>query len=948
MGFFVQLSKSIAEVSRLQEAKENLAKLQPEQNKPNQATEEPTLQKMAFPVDGSNSIKHAEVADKRPNNMHSTDFPPQFLLQADCNQNNQKAELLATALANTPFTWGQDSAGNWILYEASTGMLWFAQKDKFLTLEEGKKAAAKARFGDLSGWRLPSKDEITRFVKTINNPMRNGQPYNMYDLDTWLCLEGEINTYIIHSFRVSSFGSGALLLCHEGAKTSPKNLIKLAIENGWTLPEKGQQGGPDRLAALRQSTDMKSMLANLDYAICRQPKLDAAQFIDPNKGLWEAWGQPESQLAEWGLRGRDPVRDIRESFVAIDFGTSSTVVAWDNNGRAELMRIGVKDFWATSQPGDYENPTVLEFIDFPAMLSAWQATAYRPGVLWGDHTRCSHEALHNWRNNEGNPKVVGSVLGKIKQWALRQAQDYRLRVSDQKNDGFEHEFAPLAPRNPVKGQPLTVGSGDTFDPIELYAWYLGMNINWRQRGLFLKYYMTFPVDYPQAVKDNILAAFRRGLQRSLPETLVRQPVFSEFSVEERASEPAAYAAIALPTLGIEPGADGGEAYAVFDFGGGTADFDFGFYRQPTPEEEDEGWEAVFERCGSAGDKFLGGENLLENLAYLTFRQNLDLCRNKKITFTRPLDAEDFAGSEMYLQKTQAATTNTLMLMARLRPLWETGTLPDNDSGITKIDLLAQDGTKVNCELAVPTEALRQYLEQRIEKGVQSFFAALRAAFGDDLPNQVHVLLAGNASRSQIVSKLFGLLPADDDGQSGTPTVERTQAFIKDLFGQRYPEITAYPPLAPDASQIYRPTGKTGVALGLLKLCPGSAIKTVDHARHSAGDEAPFAYHVGRSRLGKFQVGLRQGIAYQEWHELGVPRERVFNLFYTQSPLAHTGALEEGHIDLSKRPLHLAGNTAGQKVFGRAVKPNQIEICTAASRELAQQGQCDNLRLVDLN
>lgn len=938
------LAKILEEVKKSKEAGENLAKLTPEQSKPNEATEEPTLQKMAFPVDGSNSIKHAEVADKRPNTMHSTDFPPQFLLQADYNR---KTELLATALANTPFTWGQDSADNWLLYETSTGMLWFAQKDKSLTLEEGKKEAAKARFGGLSGWRLPSKDGITRFVQTDDNPMRDGQPYIMYGISTWLYLEGAINIYIVNSFRVSPSWSGALLLCHEGAKASPKDLIKLALENGWKLREKGQQSGPDRLAALR-TPNMKSVLADLDYAICRQPKLDAAQFIDPNKGLWEVWGQPESQLAEWGLRGRDPVRDIRESFVAIDFGTSSTVVAWDNNGRAELMRIGVKDFWATSQTGDYENPTVLEFIDFPAMLSAWQATAYRPGVLWGDHTRCSHEALHNWRNNEGNPKVVGSVLGKIKQWALRQKQDYRLRVSDQKNDGFEHEFAPLAPRNPVKGQPLTVGSGDTFDPIELYAWYLGMNINWRQRGLFLKYYMTFPVDYPQAVKDNILAAFRRGLQRSLPETLVRQPVFSEFSVEERASEPAAYAAIALPTLGIEPGADGGEAYAVFDFGGGTADFDFGFYRQPTPEEEDEGWEAVFERCGSAGDKFLGGENLLENLAYLTFRQNLDLCRNKKITFTRPLDAEDFAGSEMYLQKTQAATTNTLMLMARLRPLWETGTLPDNDSGITKIDLLAQDGTKVNCELAVPTEALRQYLEQRIEKGVQSFFAALRAAFGDDLPNQVHVLLAGNASRSQIVSKLFGLLPADDDGQSGTPAVERTQAFIKDLFGQRYPEITAYPPLAPDASQIYRPTGKTGVALGLLKLCPGSAIKTVDHARHSAGDEAPFAYHVGRSRLGKFQVGLRQGIAYQEWHELGVPRERVFNLFYTQSPLAHTGALEEGHIDLSKRPLHLAGNTAGQKVFGRAVKPNQIEICTAASRELAQQGQCDNLRLIELN
>jgi len=694
-----------------------------------------------------------------------------------------------------------------------------------------------------------------------------------------------------------------------------------------------------------QYPNTREIFSDIDYIICRQPQLEEAQFTDPNKGLWEAWGLTESEQKKFNIRARDPARDLREGFVAIDFGTSSTVVAWDHNGRAELMRVGVKDFWAKERPGDYENPTVLEFIDLAAMLSQWQSSAYRPSVRW-DQVRCSHEALHNWRNNESNPQVVGSILGKIKQWALRQANDYRLRITDQKN-GLEHEFAPLQPRNPVKGQPLTVGNDDAFDPIELYAWFLGMNINWRQRGLFLKYYMSFPVDYPQAVKDNILAAFRRGLQRSLPETLVRQPVFSEFLVEERASEPAAYAAIALPTLGIAPGADSGEGYAVFDFGGGTADFDFGFYRQPTPEEEDEGWEAVFERCGSAGDKFLGGENLLEHLAYLTLRHNLDLCRNNRIAFTRPLDAEDFPGSEMFLEKTRAAATNTLMLMSRLRPLWETGEMPDAGSGVTKIDLLNREGAKVSCELAIPSAALLKYLEQRIEKGVQSFFVALRAAFGADLPEHVHILLAGNASRSRQVSALFGLLPANAGNDANSPFT-RTQAYQRKLFGNRMPIFTTHLPLAADESNVYSPTGKTGVALGLLKLCPGSALKIIDHTRQSSGDEAPFAYHVGRSRLGKFQPGLRQGIPYGEWHELGVPRERVFNLFYTQSPLAHTGMLEEGHTDLNKRPLHLAGNTQGQKVFGRAVKPSQIEICTAASKELAQQQQFENFRLIELS
>ncbi len=256
-----QLAKSLEEAKKSKEAGENLAKLTPEQSKPSQATEEPTLQKMAFPVDGSNSIKHAEVADKRPNTMHSTDFPPQFLLQADYNR---KTELLATALANTPFTWGQDSADNWLLYETSTGMLWFAQKDKSLTLEEGKKEAAKARFGGLSGWRLPSKDGITRFVQTDDNPMRDGQPYIMYGISTWLYLEGAINIYIVNSFRVSPSWSGALLLCHEGAKASPKDLIKLALENGWKLREKGQQSGPDRLARIFHRRSPRRLFCHFD------------------------------------------------------------------------------------------------------------------------------------------------------------------------------------------------------------------------------------------------------------------------------------------------------------------------------------------------------------------------------------------------------------------------------------------------------------------------------------------------------------------------------------------------------------------------------------------------------------------------------------------------------------------------------------------------------------
>lgn len=65
------------------------------------------------------------------------------------------------------------------------------------------------------------------------------------------------------------------------------------------------------------------------------------------------------------------------------------------------------------------------------MLKPWRSEAYRPSVAWDD-VRCSHEALHNFRNNDTKPEVVASVLTKIKQWALREGDGTRVRLTDRK------------------------------------------------------------------------------------------------------------------------------------------------------------------------------------------------------------------------------------------------------------------------------------------------------------------------------------------------------------------------------------------------------------------------------------------------------------------------------------------------------------------------------------
>ena len=834
-------------------------------------------------------------------------------------------------------------------------------------------------------WRLPTFDELYAYTHAPNNPQRSGARASRLDdkffiftdaavvyVDdglggSWDCEKygvlsgGHIIAVVDLDFcrvehlqwLIDQHGSlypAELTTAADILQPFVKKLIDLsAVELGRQALDVDLDGlfnrlltRGERLKTVTVASPLEAFLTDLDYAPVREPKLESAEWSDPNKGVWELWGANESQLAEHGLRARNPVLDIQESQVAIDFGTSATVVAYDDHGVKKLLRIGVRDYYQKVEQAHFENPTILEFIDLSEMLAAWQDSAYRPAMNWDD-VRCSHEALHNFRNNETNPKVVGSILPKLKQWALREAADYRVQVTDQKN-AMEHILAPLTLRTPVKGQALSVSNSDPFDPVELYAWFLGMIINGRKLGIHLRYYMTFPVDYPREVKDKILASFKRGLQRSLPTSLVPQPEFEQFSVSERASEPTAYAACAMPTLGVEPTLEG-IAYAVFDFGGGTADFDFGYYRLPNPEEEDEGYEVVFEHFSPAGDKFLGGENLLENMAYLVFRKNIEVCGTKRIVFTRPLDAKDFPGSEPFLARTQAAATNTLMMMAKLRPIWETGQYV-NSSGVEKLMLLNCEGKMEQCEFTIPHEELMAYLQERIGQGVENFLVALRKAFVGNVPKEIHVLLAGNASRSRLVKGYFGLL-SEEDGAEDLSLF--THNLLAQLFGDQNPILIPHPPLEADANDPHRPTAKTGVALGLLELCPGSAIKVVDHVTHgSSSGEAPFAYYVGGFKLrGKFQPGLNQGALYQQWFELGPQRENRFEMGFTASPRAHTGLIEKGEPGLKIKWLDWVGQIAGHKVYARATGPDAIDLCTAVSMEEVQAVRFENLISIKL-
>ena len=861
---------------------------------------------------------------------------------------NSEIQHIVHLLGQSPFFWLDQKK---FLVDTQAKLIWNADPAQANTDYFTDNPPAMPSFLGLSNWSLPTIKQIRTFSRHSANPLYQSDS-RLWGQRDWHALENHRPVVIdLNIGRKSMWHTyGHIITLNQTFQNqSLERFLFWAMENKFSIstlsePQKDLSAKLYNLVKLYHNDSLQAFYENIDYNRCRLPKLDHHRFTDIHQGLWEFVGLPENLLLEQGVRARNPALDIRAGNIGIDFGTSSTVVAYeDENGRARLLRVGVDNFYAEAQPEHYENPTILEFIDFDAFLQAWQQNAYQPLVSWND-VHCSHEALYRLRNNDGDPKVVSAILGKIKQWALREAEDIRVRFSDF-NHGKEHELAPLTLRNPVKGAKLTVNPQDPFDPIELYAWFLGLNINWRARGIFLKYYMTFPVAYPKEVKEKILSSFRRGLLRSLPEALSNNSeAMEQFEVIERASEPAAYVAAAMPAHKIEP-TEEGVAYAVFDFGGGTTDFDFGYYRWATEQEEEAGIETVFEHFEAAGDKFLGGENLLENLAYRVFRDNLNICREKQISFTRPLDAEDFTGSEMLLEKTQAAYTNTLMLMSKLRSFWEQGSR--ENTGAIKMEFINRNGNKVNCDFTCPYDELQDYLERRISLGIENFLIAMKKAFGNQLPKQVHILLAGNSSRSRLVTDSFGLIPEPKENEASDDIAQTrydiTKATIEMVFGDHCPEIIAHAPLAANKDNEAIPTAKTGVALGILRLCPGSSVKVINHATHTSNGEAPFSHYVGRIHRKKFQVGIHRNASYQEWHKIGVVVEGVFNLFHTQSNLAHGGNMEEGHTELYKKRIDFAGNSNGHAVFARAIKPNVIELCTAPNQEAVTAGQANNIK-----
>ncbi|GAA8180487.1 hypothetical protein NP0158_05630 [Helicobacter pylori] len=303
-------------------------------------------------------------------------------------------------------------------------------------------------------------------------------------------------------------------------------------------------------------------MLNVDNIAVGLKSYSQSQLLDLNGGHWdlEVPGlfkesvtfrfdnlPKDSNGKEENFYARSSLKDLnKQGVVAIDFGTKSTTAAYmDNNGKYRLLSIGVDEDAESLEK--YENSTIVEFRNKEKFLKAYNALDQRPFTEKND-MEVAHEAQKNLSGAQNNH--LYRFFSKLKQWA---GADEKLNFRDFKEDFSLESFTHCT----------------DFNPIEIYAYYIGRCINNMQNGVFLKYYLSYPIKYEKHQAEKIKESFEKGLKKYLPRHVFDDEKTAKmFKVELKASEPCAYAISALKSYGFFKSAklDNPIYYGVFVWG----------------------------------------------------------------------------------------------------------------------------------------------------------------------------------------------------------------------------------------------------------------------------------------------------------------------------------------------------------------------------------------------
>ncbi|RVZ94697.1 hypothetical protein [Helicobacter pylori] len=646
----------------------------------------------------------------------------------------------------------------------------------------------------------------------------------------------------------------------------------------------------------------KEMMLEVDFVAVGLKSYSESQLLDLNGGHWDLevpsapkesvtfrFDNLDSSGKEMNFYARSSLKDLNKGVVAIDFGTKSTTASYmDKTGTYRLLSIGgnVDDASLTK----FENPTIMEFRHKEKFLKDYDALDHRPFTEKND-IEVAHEAQKNAAGVKGND--LYRFFSKLKQWAgADEKQNFRDLIEDFSLESFTH--------------------CTDFNPIEIYAYCIGRCINNMHNGVFLKYFLSYPIKYEKNQAEKIRESFERGLKKSLPRHVFDdEKAAKTFKVELRVSEPCAYAISALKSYGFfkSEKLDKPVYYGVFDFGGGTTDFDFGKWEKSANPK----FLYKMTHFSSGGDKYLGGENLLELLAFEAYAKNFQTLKEKDIVIAKPnydrIDTQRFGS---FMQNSREARLNLQEIASKLRPFLENldaniiEAIEENEEfsieGFEKdfkTMLLDRNGVETECDLKVDCKELLNLLKDKINEGVANFFAGFSKVMAENIDDQCrafHIFLGGNASKSVLVKQAFENAKEKQlkDYKQKTSKddfifiiyeplgTEKSDKQILELTGEDVSNTPAY----------LKPTCKTGVAFGLLESRP----KAGGIERPSISSNPVFKYDLGIEIEGKFHAKIHRDSLKPNEYQIFQTKEEwggfdELEIRYSDKALANTNTLD---------------------------------------------------------
>ncbi|WP_187937741.1 hypothetical protein [Helicobacter pylori] len=647
----------------------------------------------------------------------------------------------------------------------------------------------------------------------------------------------------------------------------------------------------------------KNLMLNVDNIAVGLKSYSQSQLLDLNGGHWdlEAPSAPKERVTfrfdnlpkdssgkEMDFYARSSLKDLKKGVVAIDFGTKSTTASYmDKTGTYRLLSIGglVDDTSLTK----FENPTIMEFRHRKKFIIEYNALDHRPFTEKND-IEVAHEAQKNAEGVKGND--LYRFFSQLKQWA---GADEKQNFKDFKDDFSLESFTHCT----------------GFNPIEIYAYCIGRCINNMENGVFLKYFLSYPIKYEKHQAEKIRESFEKGLKKSLPRHVFDdEKTAKTFKVELRASELCAYAISALKSYGFfkSEKLDKPVYYGVFDFGGGTTDFDFGKWEKSASPK----FLYKMTHFSSGGDKYLGGENLLELLAWEVYAKNFQTLKEKDIVIAKPnydrIDTQRFGS---FMQNSREARLNLQTIASKLRPFLENldaniiEAIEENENfeieGFEKdfkAILFDRNGVETECDLKVDCKELLSLLKDKIDEGVANFFAGFSKVMAENIDDQCwafHIFLGGNAIRSALVKQAFENAKEKqlkDYNQKTSKNdftfilyeplgTEKSDKQILELTGEDVSNTPAY----------LKTTCKTGVAFGLLE----SRDKAKGIEMPPIDSNPVFKYDLGIEIEGKFHAKIhRDSLKPNEYQIFQIKEEwggfDELEIRYSDKALANTNTL----------------------------------------------------------